>query len=200
MFAKSQSIGDGAIVNRKSKNTLNPNLAFSNKDFNSLSSWYCKIDEKFAKAVRALELYYGRVYEMKIGKICGEIKQLMQNIDQNDEVRHTEQFKNTLAKRDLQTYFTNYKASTLAFRNLAREIERSNYCELLQVYLKTKNYELVQQAIQFKVHQLEGCQQRMTEVISNEVNALNTLKKNTVMLESTSMTMKLMENKVETAV
>lgn len=135
---------------------------YSNKDFYTLSGWYRKIDESFAKICQKRELYFNRYFELKIQQFTSNIQQMFKSLEclyaQPNEQNLVQLQNNQL---ELHELYESYDYVRNIFRQLAVDIKHSEFKEILKIYLETKVFDLNNHAISLKQKHLEMCDQSL---------------------------------------
>lgn len=145
-------------------NTMNEKKCnkYSSKDFYTLSGWYRKIDESYAKICQKRERYFNRYFELKIKQVTTNIQQMFKSLESLYTLPN-EQSIGQLQKDQLELHelYESYDQVRIIFRQLAVDIKKSDFKEILKIYLETKVFDLNNHAIALKQKHLEMCDQSL---------------------------------------
>lgn len=141
---------------------------YANKDFNTLSCWYSKIDARFAKICLMREKYYNRYFELKIKQISSNIQIMCKSL----ELLYPPQNENDLVEMqedqiELYKLFESYHNVRTLFRQLSEDIKGTDVEEILKIYLETKTFDLNKHALALKQKNLKLCQQNLKYTFLN---------------------------------
>ncbi|XP_037956098.1 uncharacterized protein LOC119685789 [Teleopsis dalmanni] len=157
------------------KETVDSNKASptSEKDFNCLSFWYRKIDDKYTQARDAVQAFFEKFDEVRVTQICDDVKMMSNSIDNftKDSVGEENTDPVGCKNDDIKTFYKNYEASLLAFKAVSDDVKYSQFVDYLEIYMETRNFELSEAIVKFKTKQLSS----LLDVVQTELNALKSL-------------------------
>ena len=117
--------------------------------FNSLSSWYRKIDERFLQLSQTREKYFDRYFDLKFIAISYSISD-MYNCLESLNLHNGNHVKVQEDERELHQLFKSYHNARFLFRQLTEDIQYSEFESSLKIYLDTKMFDLNKQASKLK--------------------------------------------------
>ena len=136
--------------------------------FNSLSSWYHKIDERYLQLSQTLEKYFDRYFDLKFIAISYSISDMYKclesfNLNNGNHVKVQEDDK------ELHQLFESYHNARFLFRQLTEDIQYTEFESSLKIYLDTKIFELNKQASKLKMKHLQLGQRLLKLTFDNIV-------------------------------
>ncbi|XP_065372192.1 uncharacterized protein LOC135964059 [Calliphora vicina] len=141
---------------------------YSSKDFNTLSGWYRKIDERFRKICQLREKYFNRYFELKIKQISTNIQHMFKSLE-SLYIPQTQQGLVEIQDDQIELHelFDSYHNVRSIFRQLSVDIKDSDFEEILKIYLETKAFDLNKHALALKEKHLDLCQQHLKFTFNN---------------------------------
>lgn len=115
-------------------------VSLSHEDYSKLAAWYHRIDTKYAEVKLCMERHYNVQYRQKLLKLCKQLNSCRILTDKSGGDAQGVLLKNS--SRDLAAS-ANYMEALKRFRQLEKEVNKSNFAPTLSTYMSTKNYELL---------------------------------------------------------
>ncbi|EDV91038.1 GH17027 [Drosophila grimshawi] len=114
--------------------------SLTHEDYSKLSSWYFRIDSIYSKVRSTMERHYNMQYRQKFLKLCQQLKYSRISNDKSGGDAHR-----LLLQRSFEDVeaTANYAEALRQFRQLEKEVNKSNFAPTLSTYLSTKNFELL---------------------------------------------------------
>lgn len=147
---------------------------YSRPDFNTLSSWYRKIDECYKNLSSTREKYFARYFELKTKQISSNIHNMFNSLE-SLYFKQSEQEQNEFQENQLELHklFEIYHNARTLFRQLSLDIKESEFEEILKIYLETKEFDLNKSAAILKQMHLDCCKQYLKFTFNDICNDLN---------------------------
>ncbi|KAL9892914.1 uncharacterized protein ACN427_007883 [Glossina fuscipes fuscipes] len=158
-------------------------IASSMTEYNNLSTWYTKIDESFQHVVTTMQAYYDCKYNIRIKRLCSDLHRMMA-YNEFETVADDKDLSSLYSEEDqsdesihlLKNCLLEYRNAVAIFRSLIDEISQSKRYESLKVYLRTKNFDLLRNSMDFKMKKLLECQKGLARTINEEMDLIKSLK------------------------
>lgn len=136
-------------------------LNLSAEDHSKLATWYHRIDTKFAEVKLCMERHYNVQYRQKFHKICKELKNLRSMQDKSGGDASRSMLKNGI--RD-DAITAKYMEVLNQFRQLEKEVQKSQFVSTLSTYIITKNYALVQAEKTLQQREIVNLQEQRSRI------------------------------------